>query len=72
MRPATLAQAFERIAAGVPLEKALPEFLDEFYLAPSADTRRNLRRLTNVAKPDIVVLPRGGIIALSAGGCAAV
>lgn len=39
MRPATLAQAFERIAAGVPLEQALPEFLDTFYLAPNADGR---------------------------------
>jgi len=33
MRPTTLAQAAERIVAGQPLEKALPEFLDEFYLA---------------------------------------
>ena len=30
MRPSTLAQAAERIIAGQPLEKALPEFLDEF------------------------------------------
>jgi hypothetical protein len=33
MRPNTLAQAAERIAAGEPLSKALPEFLDAFYLA---------------------------------------
>lgn len=33
MRPTTLAQAAERIVAGQPLDKALPEFLDEFYLA---------------------------------------
>jgi hypothetical protein len=46
MRPATLAQAFERITTGIPLEKALPEFLDEFYLAPDADTR--LRTLADV------------------------
>jgi hypothetical protein len=33
MRPATLAQTAERIASGHALDKALPEFLDEFYLA---------------------------------------
>ena len=33
MRPTTLAQVAERVAAGQPLDKALPEFLDEFYLA---------------------------------------
>jgi hypothetical protein len=33
MRPATLAQAYERIIAGEPREKALSEFLDAFYLA---------------------------------------
>jgi hypothetical protein len=33
MRPTTLAKAAERIVAGQPLEKALPEFLDEFYSA---------------------------------------
>src|ERR1700743_3893990 len=33
MRPTTLAQAAERIVAGQPLDKALPELLDEFYLA---------------------------------------
>ena len=33
MRPATLAQTAERVASGQSLDKALPEFLDEFYLA---------------------------------------
>jgi hypothetical protein len=33
MRPATLKQTAERIASGDPLDKALSEFLDEFYLA---------------------------------------
>ncbi len=37
MRPATLKEAYERIVAGEPREKALPEFLDTFYLAPSRD-----------------------------------
>jgi hypothetical protein len=37
MRPATLAQAIERILSGTPQEKALPEFLDTFYLAPDAN-----------------------------------
>jgi hypothetical protein len=31
MRPSTLAEAFERIAGGQPIEKAMPEFLDTFY-----------------------------------------
>jgi hypothetical protein len=35
MRPATLAQAYRRIIAGEAREKALPEFLDTFYLAPT-------------------------------------
>src|SRR5262245_59823664 len=39
MRPATLAETFERIAAGQPREKALPEFLDTFYLAPTGEAR---------------------------------
>ena len=33
MRPNTLAEATTRISSGVTLEKALPEFLDTFYLA---------------------------------------
>ena len=39
MRPATLAEALERIVAGQPREKALPEFLDTFYLAPTDAAR---------------------------------
>jgi hypothetical protein len=37
MRPATLAQTAERIAAGQALDTALPEFLDEFYLAAAPE-----------------------------------
>ena len=33
MRPNTLAEAYKRVIAGAPHEKALPEFLDSFYLA---------------------------------------
>ena len=36
MRPATLAQAYERVAAGADYETVLSELLDTFYLAPSA------------------------------------
>ena len=39
MRPATLKQAIERIVDGEPREKAIPEFLDTFYLAPEAEAR---------------------------------
>ena len=39
MRPATLAEAYERIIAGDEHEMALSEFLDTFYLAPSAERR---------------------------------
>jgi len=39
MRPATLAEAIKRIIDGTPQEKALPEFLDTFYLAPTAKSR---------------------------------
>jgi hypothetical protein len=39
MRPATLAEMIERVTAGEPLDKALPEFLDTFYLAPDSETR---------------------------------
>jgi len=39
MRPATLAQTAERIASGHSLDKALPEFLDEFYLAATPELR---------------------------------
>jgi hypothetical protein len=37
MRPVTLAQTAERVASGQPADKALPEFLDEFYLATSRE-----------------------------------
>lgn len=40
MRPATLAAAIERITAGEPRDQALPEFLDTFYLAPTAEQRQ--------------------------------
>ena len=39
MRPATLKEAIERIASGEPREKAVPEFLDTFYLTVDADAR---------------------------------
>jgi hypothetical protein len=39
MRPTTLAEAIERIVAGEPQDKALPEFLDTFYLAPNDEAR---------------------------------
>jgi hypothetical protein len=39
MRPATLAEAIDRIIGGVPQEKALPEFLDTFYLASTAERK---------------------------------
>ncbi len=38
MRPATLAEAYERIIAGDEHDMALPEFLDTFYLAPTPET----------------------------------
>ena len=44
MRPATLAEAVDRIVGGVPQEKALPEFLDTFYLAPTVE-----RKLASIA-----------------------
>ena len=39
MRPATLAEAIQRIVDGTPQEKALPEFLDTFYLAPTDEQK---------------------------------
>ena len=42
MRPATLAEAIERIVAGEPRDKALPEFLDTFYLASTPDVGKGL------------------------------
>jgi hypothetical protein len=35
MRPATLAEAVQRIVDGAPQDVALPELLDTFYLAPT-------------------------------------
>ena len=37
MRPATLAEAIKRIIDGAPQDIALPEFLDTFYLEPTAE-----------------------------------
>ena len=39
MRPTTLARTAERVASGHPLDAALHEFLDEFYLAPTAELK---------------------------------
>jgi hypothetical protein len=62
MRPATLAQAYERIVAGEPREKALAEFLDAFYLAvgPHAQLAALLEepRLTGDARLDALA---GGV-----------
>jgi hypothetical protein len=44
MRPNTLAEATKRISLGEPLEKALPEFLDTFYLAQDAASRMGMLR----------------------------
>jgi hypothetical protein len=45
MRPATLAETYERITAGDELEVALSEFLDTFYLAETRELRiETLRR----------------------------
>ena len=56
MRPATLAETYERIVAGEPREKALPEFLDTFYLAPTTGARMKtlleVPRLTGDARLD--------------------
>ena len=38
-RPATLCDAAERIARGAPRDATLAEFLDAFYLAPTAGAR---------------------------------
>jgi|SRR5947209_16515120 len=42
MRPNTLTEAFERMAAGDPHGTALPEFLDTFYLAPTEELRMQM------------------------------
>ena len=39
MRPATLAEAVERMRSGEPHDAALAEFLDTFYLAPTPERR---------------------------------
>jgi hypothetical protein len=44
MRPATLAQAYEWIIAGEPRDATLAEFLDTFYLAPTAERRLDCLR----------------------------
>jgi hypothetical protein len=44
MRPATLAEAYERIIAGDEREMALSEFLDTFYLAPTPERRMETLR----------------------------
>jgi hypothetical protein len=45
MRPATLAETYERIVAGDERDMALSEFLDTFYLTPTRERRmETLRR----------------------------
>jgi hypothetical protein len=44
MRPNTLAEATKRIDLGEPLEKALSEFLDTFYLAQDSASRMEMLR----------------------------
>jgi hypothetical protein len=39
MRPATLAETYERIAVAISVETALSEFLDTFYLTPTPEGR---------------------------------
>src|SRR5437899_2884510 len=39
MRPRTLSEAYDRIIAGEPREKALAEFLDTFYGADTGEAR---------------------------------
>ena len=39
MRPSTLTETIERIVAGEPQEKVLPEFLDAFYSLPTPAAR---------------------------------
>jgi hypothetical protein len=56
MRPATLAQTYERMIVGETCETALSEFLDTFYLDPSPEHRlamlREEPRLTGDAHLD--------------------
>jgi hypothetical protein len=44
MRPATLAETYERIIAGDERDMALSEFLDTFYLAPTSERRMEILR----------------------------
>jgi len=44
MRPATLAETYERIMAGADSDVALSEFLDTFYLTSTADGRLDTLR----------------------------
>ena len=44
MRPKTLAQTAERVVAGEPLQNALPEFLDTFYMARDTASRIEMLR----------------------------
>jgi hypothetical protein len=44
MRPATLAEAYDRIVRGDEHDMALPEFLDTFYLAATAERRMEALR----------------------------
>ena len=56
MRPATLAEAYERIIAGEPREAAMSEFLDTFYFSSTAERRLDILRdeppLTNDERLD--------------------
>ena len=49
MRPSTLAETAERVASGQSLDRALPEFLDAFYLA--ATPERQISMLTDEPQP---------------------
>jgi hypothetical protein len=42
MRPTTLAQTAELVASGHSLDKVLGEFLDEFYLAPTPESKSSM------------------------------
>jgi len=42
MRPDTLARTAECVASGHSLDRALREFLDEFYLAPTAELKSSM------------------------------
>jgi hypothetical protein len=44
MRPATLAETYERILAGADCDVALAEFLDTFYLTPTVGARLDTLR----------------------------